>query len=131
MTYYGYDDDDYGATSSDMMMSIGKRKAEVTCIMCKRVFTLEDGEVDFYAQRGLDQPKRCQPCRAVRKAHAVREGDRQPIQPLRRPINNKVECHHCNRLTVVPFTPREGSEVYCRVCWEGVKIGGTTGALYV
>ena len=108
-------------------------KAEITCIMCSRVFRINDGEQDFFAQRGLSQPKRCPPCRAERKAEAAREGsswEQRPVPP-RRPTTYEVECRHCNRLTMVPFTPREGSEVYCRVCWEGVKNVGTGGAVYV
>jgi CxxC-x17-CxxC domain-containing protein len=107
-----------------------ERDSVITCMMCGTVFSLQEGEQDFYIQRGLDLPKRCPTCRAERKAQkAVGEGFRPPVQ--KQPTTSEVECHHCNRVTVVPFTPREGSSVYCRVCWEGIKNVGVTGAVYV
>jgi hypothetical protein len=39
-----------------------------TCRDCGDTFPLTPGEVDFYAQRGLVIPKRCKPCRDVRRA---------------------------------------------------------------
>ena len=114
----------------DEHSSVGdSRGNSITCMMCGDVFSLQEGEQDFFAQRGLDLPKRCPSCRAERKAQAIREGHR-PAPPVQR-STSQVECHHCNRVTVVPFTPREGSEVYCRVCWEGIKNVGTAGAVYV
>ena len=37
---------------------------DLTCIMCNEVFVLQEGEQNFYIQRGLDVPKRCHTCRA-------------------------------------------------------------------
>lgn len=100
---------------------------ECICMECGLDFEIKDSEGTFYIQRGLSLPKRCAPCRAERKAASYSNG-----QPLTTRFNtSEVECNHCTRLTVVPFTPREGSAVYCRVCWEGVKNVGTTGAIYV
>ena len=103
--------------------------SSITCMMCGDVFSLREGEQDFFAQRGLDLPKRCPPCRAERKAQSTQEGSRQSHSSPS--PTSQVECHHCYRATVVPFTPREGSDVYCRVCWEGIKNVGTSGAVYV
>lgn len=107
--------------------------SDITCIMCGVVFNLQGGEQDFYVQRGLILPKRCNSCRAERKAQVTqvtKEVSRNPA-PQRRPITQQVECDHCNRRTLIPFIPKEGSEVYCRICWEGVRNVGTTGAVYV
>ena len=119
---YRTDDHEYNSTDE-------RQEHSITCIMCANVFNLEEGERSFFIQRGLDLPKRCSSCRAERKAQAVKEGLR--TAPQGGATTSQVECHHCNRLTLVPFTPREGSEVYCRVCWEGIKNVGVTGAMYV
>lgn len=102
----------------------GEHEGIIKCMVCGNVFSLREGEQDFFIQRGLDLPKRCPPCRAERKAQASVGGPRTVS-------SSRVECDHCNRLTVVPFVPIEGSEVYCRVCWEGIKNVGTAGAIYV
>lgn len=102
---------------------------DYTCMMCGAVFTLQDGEQDFYVQRGLSLPKRCVPCRAERKAQSLREQSRSA--PKKQATTTQVRCKHCKRLTIIPFIPQEGSEVYCRICWEGVKNVGVTGAVYV
>ena len=94
------------------------------CVECGKAFKLMESEQTFYIQRGLDLPKRCAPCRAERRSadNATKE---------RADVVNEVECHHCRRVTVVPFIPRTGREVYCRVCWEGIKNVGSAGAVYV
>ena len=103
--------------------------SDYTCMMCGAVFNLKEGEEGFYIQRGLSLPKRCVPCRAERKAQNMKEQTR--AVPQRQPTTKQVKCQHCKRLTIIPFVPREGSEVYCRICWEGVKNVGGAGAVYV
>ena len=94
-----------------------------TCVECKDTFQLKDGEMDFYVQKGLSIPKRCRSCRKDRK---------NGIQSkMRKGIIKEVECDHCYRLTEVPFVPKPNSTVYCRVCWEGIKNVGKSGAVYV
>jgi len=102
---------------------------DYTCMMCGAVFNLQDGEQDFYVQRGLSLPKRCVPCRAERKAQSMKEQSRSA--PQKQATTTQVKCKHCKRLTIIPFIPQKGSEVYCRICWEGVKNVGVTGAIYV
>ena len=106
---------------------------DLTCIMCNEVFVLQEGEQNFYIQRGLDVPKRCHTCRAERKTQVDRGVPKEITQSVSSPIveTHEVECHHCGRQTVVPFAPRQGSSVYCRVCWEGIRNVGVSGAVYV
>ena len=37
------------------------------CMECNDTFELNEGEKDFFVQRGLELPKRCKPCRVSRK----------------------------------------------------------------
>lgn len=41
------------------------------CVECGSPFVIAEGEVDFYALRGLELPRRCAHCRKVRR-HASR-----------------------------------------------------------
>jgi len=40
----------------------------IQCADCGQPFTFSAGEQEFYAQRGMSEPKRCKECRAARKA---------------------------------------------------------------
>ena len=67
-----------------------------TCRECGEVFTLTEGELGFFAQRGLELPRRCAPCRLARKAARLSGVDldtrpvlsgwngRRPVEKLRR-----------------------------------------------
>ncbi len=41
------------------------------CADCGREFILSAGEADFFAAKGLSQPRRCGPCRQLRRQHAI------------------------------------------------------------
>ena len=36
---------------------------KLVCAECRNAFFFEEGEQQFFAQRGLSEPKRCGPCR--------------------------------------------------------------------
>jgi hypothetical protein len=40
------------------------------CVDCGEAFVLTEGEIAFFARRGLMVPKRCEDCRAARKRQA-------------------------------------------------------------
>ena len=40
----------------------------ITCADCQRMFTVTEGELEFYQSRGMSEPKRCKECRQARKA---------------------------------------------------------------
>ena len=44
-----------------------QRGAGRTCLECGEPFTLTEGEVSYFAQRALELPRRCAPCRHARK----------------------------------------------------------------
>ena len=39
----------------------------IQCVDCGETFEFSDGEAEFYAQKGYTPPKRCKPCRRVKK----------------------------------------------------------------
>src|SRR5262245_33254582 len=50
---------------------------QITCADCAQAFVFSAGEQEFYARKGFkEEPKRCKPCRDVRKAR--REGGGPP-----------------------------------------------------
>ena len=99
------------------------------CIECKNIFSIGEGEVEFYIQRELQLPKRCGPCRTERKNNPKKTVS--IISESQKPTSQEVECDHCYRLTQLSFTPRPNKAVYCRICWEGIKNVGENGAVYV
>lgn len=40
---------------------------ELTCLDCGREFTFTTGEQQYFWAKGLSEPKRCKPCRMLRK----------------------------------------------------------------
>ena len=42
----------------------------IKCVDCSSEFEFTDGEQEFYADKGYNQPKRCAECRAKKKAQA-------------------------------------------------------------
>jgi Probable zinc-ribbon domain len=41
---------------------------QIQCADCQRMFTVTEGELEFYQSRGMSEPKRCKECRQARKA---------------------------------------------------------------
>jgi hypothetical protein len=51
-----------------------------TCRACGGVFRLTDGELAFFAHRGLAIPRRCGPCRRARRTETrAWDGARGPV----------------------------------------------------
>ena len=40
---------------------------ELTCKICRRTFSFNEGEQQFYKDRLLDPPKRCPDCRITKR----------------------------------------------------------------
>lgn len=108
------------------------RKRE--CIECDDNFFLTSGEIDFYVQHELETPKRCKPCRQLRKeggvaqhvgSHIRNTEEKQYIDNHVRKDTNQIICNNCNRVSKVPFTPEPNRPVYCPTCWNGVKNSNT------
>jgi len=50
---------------------------EIECCTCHEVFVWSAGEQMFFAERGLQRPRRCKPCRAM-KAERISHGKTLP-----------------------------------------------------
>lgn len=52
------------------------QEKSIRCADCGTTFTFTAGEQEFYASKGLtNEPKRCSPCRSVRKTQRNGDGD--------------------------------------------------------
>jgi len=102
------------------------------CIECNTDFELNEGEKNFYVQRGLDLPKRCKPCRVSRKQQINGDitvpsdsntipSDSNTIPSDSNIVLSTIYCDNCGREARVPFKPQANRKAYCRVCWNGIK----------
>ena len=95
---------------------------QITCVDCGAEFTFSSGEQERFAQLGFtNEPKRCAPCRAAKKAARPDEGG------SRRPSGGAgggpkemfpAVCAECSKPTQVPFKPRGDRPVYCSDCFS-------------
>ena len=90
------------------------------CSDCGVEFTFSAEEQEGFESRGYtNEPKRCPACRATRKSERYENGgyssrSRRQMFP--------VVCSQCGKDTEVPFEPREGRPVYCRDCYNAVRL---------
>jgi CxxC-x17-CxxC domain-containing protein len=91
---------------------------ELFCAACGKPFTFSRGEQQFFTQPQFKNvPKRCRPCRAQRRMTGRIPGSvKLPFQETR------INCANCGAETTVPFVPRRNRPVYCRVCFDGLRI---------
>jgi CxxC-x17-CxxC domain-containing protein len=87
------------------------------CSDCGKSFAFSTEEQEFFATKGFtNEPKRCSPCRSVRRAEKLGNdggsfNNRGPRQMF------PATCGHCGKQTEVPFQPRGDKPVYCRDCY--------------
>lgn len=88
------------------------------CSDCGSDFIFTASEQEFFAGKGYtNDPKRCQLCRATRKArNSNSSGYAQPRRQM-----YPATCAQCGQATELPFEPRNGRPVYCRECYGKVK----------
>jgi len=90
---------------------------QITCVDCGADFVFSAGEQERFAQLGFtNEPKRCAPCRAAKKAAGP------GARPAGRPEGGRREmfpavCADCGKQTQVPFNPRGDRPVYCSDCF--------------
>jgi len=85
------------------------------CLDCNDTFTFTAEEQEFYDSKGfVNEPKRCAPCRAAKKAQ---RGGGGGFGGGRRQMYPAV-CAQCGKDTEVPFEPRNGRPVYCSDCYS-------------
>lgn len=104
---------------------------EITCKDCCKAFLFDDLEQERYARDGFAPPRRCKPCRAVRRGARIADGEpdvpprgEPPAAPAGaatapppRPLF-EVQCGACGVMTSVPFQPTEQRPVYCDTCFQ-------------
>ena len=100
---------------------INYQDKSLQCSDCGATFTFSAEEQQLFAVKGYNnEPKRCPSCRQLRKAKQFRNDDRG--YGSERPMFPAV-CSQCGKDTQVPFQPREDRPVYCRECYNMVKLG--------
>lgn len=84
---------------------------QIKCVDCGIEFTFSVGEQERFAQLGFaNEPRRCGPCRAARKAG--RPAAAGPAREL-----HSAVCAECGKPAQVPFRPRGDRPVYCSDCF--------------
>ncbi len=93
---------------------------QIRCSDCGTTFTFSAEEQEIFASRGYtNDPKRCPECREVRKASRTQTEGYQHRAP--REMFSAV-CAECGQETQVPFEPRQGRPVYCRDCYNKIRL---------
>ena len=92
----------------------------IRCRDCGMDFVFSAGEQQFYAEKGLlNEPQRCQSCRAVAKQNRAL-GISTPSTGGQREMHAAV-CAECGGQALVPFLPRNDRPVYCSNCFDKVR----------
>ncbi len=90
----------------------------IVCADCGAEFIFTAGEQEFFATRGyVNEPKRCQPCRSVRRSEVrtgggFGDGNREM---------HTINCAQCGKESTVPFRPRGDRPVYCSDCFSKMR----------
>ncbi|MFA5999680.1 MAG: hypothetical protein WC783_01735 [Candidatus Paceibacterota bacterium] len=79
-----------------------------TCQSCKKDFTIEPEDFDFYEKMDVPPPTWCPECRMIRRL-AYRED---------RPLY-KDKCDKCGKDIISIFAPESSLYAYCSPCWWG------------
>jgi len=91
------------------------------CCDCGTTFIFSAEEQDFFASKGyIHEPKRCPACRKTRKTRRYGNGYTSRAERQMFP----AVCARCGKETEVPFEPREGRPVYCRDCYNEIRLKG-------
>jgi CxxC-x17-CxxC domain-containing protein len=84
-------------------------------------FVFSAGEQQFYAEKGLlNEPQRCQACRAVAKQNRALGISSPGASNGQREMHAAV-CAECGGQALVPFLPRNDRPVYCSNCFDKVR----------
>jgi CxxC-x17-CxxC domain-containing protein len=88
------------------------------CADCGEEFTFTGDEQRYFQSKGFtNEPKRCPSCRRARKAQSptgMGGGYTRQMFP--------AVCDECGKETEVPFKPSENRPVYCRDCYNKIKL---------
>ncbi len=91
----------------------------IRCYNCGAVFTISAEKQEFYNSWGLTNQLKCCPA-------CLRTSQSEPFGSGNNRRDNRemfrITCAKCGKNTEVPFKPRTGGRVYCRDCYDKVKI---------
>jgi CxxC-x17-CxxC domain-containing protein len=92
-----------------------------SCFDCGVTFTFTVEEQTAYEAKGhLHAPKRCPSCRQARKTRQMKTNNfRIPQSAIQ---SFPAICVQCGKSTQVPFEPKAGRPVYCRDCYQNIKV---------
>ena len=91
----------------------------IQCSDCGNTFTFSAEDQEFFHSKGYtNEPKRCAPCRQIRKRDRQGDGSSYGYSP--RQMFPAV-CAECGKDTEVPFEPRGDKPVYCGDCYRNVR----------
>jgi CxxC-x17-CxxC domain-containing protein len=92
---------------------------QLKCVDCGADFTFTAAEQERFAQLGFtNEPKRCSPCRAAKKASGGGGGRGFGGGGGGGKEMFSVVCSECGKPAQVPFKPRGDRPVYCSDCFS-------------
>jgi CxxC-x17-CxxC domain-containing protein len=104
---------------------------QLTCVECHTVFTFTAKAQERFAELGFtNEPRRCPPCRAARKAAATARTAGASGEDYRRSYRDSADvqrefhvtiCGSCGGEARVPFKPRGDRPIYCSACFDKVS----------
>ena len=80
------------------------------CQNCKKDFTIEPDDFDFYGKINVPPPTFCSSCRLQRRMSFRNER-----------VLYKRTCDMCSKPIITIFSPDKPYKVYCMTCWWGDK----------
>ena len=90
----------------------------LVCNQCRRPFVFKAGEQEFYESKGLNEPKRCPPCRQERRHKGVYGKQVVPVNSH----TGEVLCKRCAKPASKSASLKKG-EAICWACTEGPMYG--------
>ena len=78
------------------------------CQNCKKDFTIDSADFDFYKKLNVPAPTFCPICRFQRRLMFRNER-----------VFYKRECELCHKKVISIFSPEKGLRVFCSQCWWG------------
>jgi hypothetical protein len=79
---------------------------EITCSICSKVFTMDDGEIALFESKGYQMRKHCKECTA--KLKKSREASDY----------GKTVCDTCGVDVFLNFTPKPDRKYYCQTHYQ-------------
>jgi CxxC-x17-CxxC domain-containing protein len=100
---------------------VSLQEKTIDCFDCgvTFIFTVEE-QLAYQAKGHFNAPKRCPSCRQARKARQVKSSNFRNLQPGFQLF--PTICAQCGKSTQVPFEPKAGRSVYCRDCYQNIKV---------